>query len=53
MKASHLIQTHPPRKPKDSLQVRGCEDVSAHHGALEAGCVGLDAIKHWVPNIGK
>lgn len=42
--------THPSRKPEDSLQVRRCEDVSAQHGALEAGGIGLNAVEHWEPN---
>lgn len=42
--------THPSGKPKDSLQVRRGEDVSAHHSALEAGGVGLDAVKYWAPD---
>lgn len=42
--------THPSRKSKDSLQIRRCEDVSAHHRGLEARGIGFDAVEHWVPN---
>ena len=41
--------THSSREPEDSFQIRWCEDVPAHHGALEARSVGLDAVEHWVP----
>lgn len=46
------MYSYPSRKPIDSLQIRWCEDVSAHHGALEARGIGLDAVKHW-PNSGE
>lgn len=49
-----LVQGHgavkyvPSRKSKDSLQIRRCEDVSAHHRGLEARGIGFDAVEHFV-----